>query len=71
MSMSDHYLNEPQTRHGAAAKALGVVVNLFLRREILRHRSNVADRVLDPSGALHEIATRTAWGQTPNLRTIG
>jgi hypothetical protein len=71
MSMSDNYLSEPQTRHGAAVKALAFVVDLFLRREILRHLSNAADRVLDASDALHESATRTAWGQTPNLRAIG
>ena len=41
-----HYLSAKADRHGAATKALVYVADIFRRREILRHLSNAADRVL-------------------------
>lgn len=52
------YLAERQDHHGAAAKALAFVVDLFRRREILGHLSSTAYRVLLASDALHEVAAR-------------
>lgn len=49
-----------QDRHGAAARALGYVVEIFRRREVLRHLSNAADRVLSASDILDETAAEVA-----------
>jgi len=49
-----------EDRHGAAATALAHVVDMFRKREILRHLSNAADRVLYASDILDELAADTA-----------
>lgn len=49
-----------QDRHGAAAQALAYTVDIFRRREVLRHLSNAADRVLSASDILDETAADAA-----------
>ncbi|MCP5409388.1 MAG: hypothetical protein H6963_08860 [Chromatiaceae bacterium] len=53
-----HYLSAKADRHGAATKALVYVADIFRRREILRHLSNAADRVLIAGNVLHEVAVQ-------------
>jgi uncharacterized protein Yka (UPF0111/DUF47 family) len=51
-----HFLETSESYHGTAAASLAFVVQLFKNREVLRHLSNAADRVLYASDTLHEIA---------------
>ncbi|HXK56288.1 MAG: hypothetical protein KDI74_06665 [Gammaproteobacteria bacterium] len=53
-----HYLSAKADRHGAATKALVYVADILRRREILRHLSNAADRVLIAGNVLHEVAAQ-------------
>jgi len=59
-----HYLREQQNQHGAAARGLAHVVDIFRKREVLRHMSNAADRVLYASDILGEIAAEVSLGRT-------
>ena len=51
-----HYLQEKADHNAAAAKSLAYVANIFRRREILRHLSNTADRVLHAGNVLDEFS---------------
>lgn len=60
-----NYLEGQGNLHGAAAKALAYVVDIFRRREILRHLSNTADRVFYAGNVLHEFAALASSNPTP------
>lgn len=60
-----YYLQGKPDRHGAAATALAYIVDIFRRREVLRHLSNAADRVLHAGNVLHELATQAAVNTKP------